>query len=180
MSEYLLANSLADLDLLGKVHTGGIMRELRMLTQQANKNRTDHAAMMSALTGDMSLTKVSGDMTLSAAALNDAVAGTVKKFLVIGLQNVQALFHNWAAFEPVVTTAEAVTDSDIDAPEIEETDPAFEAGRMALTLVLDTDEGATKEYVEDDEVSVTIKVAADDKLLGHTVAPLVLTFTVTA
>jgi hypothetical protein len=175
-----IVRNLKEIDLLGKVHVGGIMRELRMLTQQSNKNRVDDLATTAALNGDIAVVKVSGDMTLSAAALNAAAEGTVKKYLVIGLKTSKGVFHNWAAFQPVVTTAEVVTDAEVDAPTVEETDPAFVAGRMALTLVLDTDEGATKEYVEDDEVSVTVKVAADDKILGYTVAPLVLTFTVTA
>ena len=58
--------------------------------------------------------------------------------------------------------------------------PKFLYGELSLTVIFDTDAGATKTYVAGETVTVNIKVAADNKLLGYTISDITKTYNVIA
>jgi len=85
--------------------------------------------------------------------------------------------HVWCQLVPVLTPAENCTDAQIGAPTVIG-DPAYSSGVLSVTMVLDTDAGATKVYQAGDEVSCEVQVSATDTLLGFSVASVTKTYEV--
>jgi hypothetical protein len=188
MFAYLFGKNWKDLDLLTKVHTGGILRDIRAMGAASSRNRLQHYQLMAALSGDMVLAFDGTDeMDVSAATLNAAEAGTFKRTLsFVHLVAEQSnppcpanMGHEWAMFQPVVTTAEVVVDADVDPPVVTGT-PTFMQGGCFVEVTFDTDEGATKTYAEGDTCTVKVQTKADDTWLGFDVEPITFTFNVIA
>lgn len=133
-----------------------------------------------ALSGDIALLFLNGTTTededITAAVLNAAAAGTLKRRFRLKLSDAGKNPHLWASFAPVLTPAEAATDADIGVPSVDS--PSFVHGKLTVTVTFDTDAGATKTYAAADSVSCDIQVAADDKWLGHSVTKITKTYNV--
>lgn len=145
----------------------------------SNENRVQKRGM----SGDMELAIIGQELAsdVSAAALNAAAAGTFKRTFVAALRTkVTKESHNWSNSPMVVTSGEAVADVNVGVPVVTPASPKFDSGRLLLTVTFDTDAGATKTYVAAESVTVEVKVAADNKLLGFTVASVTKTFNVVA
>lgn len=149
------------------------------LEQARNNLRT----LMEGCSGDMELTIIGQALTtdVSAAALNVAPAGTLKRTFVVALRTkISKEIHSWNCSPLVVTPVEAVADAQVAAPVVTPANPMCCDGRVLLTVTFDTDAGATKTYVAGESLTVEVRVAADDKLLGFTVASVTKTFNVVA
>ncbi len=159
--------------------------ELRSLRNDITALQVHRNGVDCALSDDLTLNDMhGGDILVSAAVLNAAAAGTFKRTIRVVLKAaiLGTHMHNWAQFTPPAPLPSKgdVADVDISAPTIEETPPLFVDGVMDVTLVFDTDAGATKTYVSGEVMSLgSIKVAADDLLpTGQTVAEHSVTITV--
>jgi len=132
-----------------------------------------------ALSGDMVLALESGDLeeTITAASLNAAAAGTLKKYFNVRLVTATGSPHSWARITPVITPVATCVDEDIEAPTMAG-DTKFSSGVQWLEVIFDTDAGGDKDWTAGDKVEVPVKVSSDDKLLGYTVTPLVKIYTV--
>lgn len=138
-----------------------------------------------ALSGNLHLVLDSEEEEVSAAALNAAAAEAFTKTFLVSLcaqwtvegQTLNRI-HSWAGFDTVLTPAEDCVDPDIGAPTVD--GETLQHGVAQVTVTFDTDAGVTKTYAVDDEVTVTVQVAADDKRLGYTVTQVVKTYTVVA
>lgn len=170
---HLIAKELKDIQTLGKVHTGGILKRLRDVeTSSGSGNRCAHC-LTQALSGKLALKAVPAQsVDIDIADANAAAVGTLKRQFAVSLEDAGGMIAEWAAFAPVISTAETVTDADVDAPVVTGT-PTFSKGRMLIEITLDTDEGDEKVYADGDSVSVTVKTDAASKLLGWPVADLV-------
>ena len=170
---HLIAKNLKDLDVLGKVHTGGILKRLRDVeTGTGGQSKCSHC-LTQALSGRLLLKAVPAQsVDIDIAEANAAAVGTLKRQFAVSLEDTGGMVAEWAAFAPVISTAEVVTDADVDAPVVTGT-PTFNKGRMLIEITLDTDEGDEKVYADGDKVSVTVKTTADSKLWGWPVADLV-------
>lgn len=131
----------------------------------------------SGMSGDMSIS-VGDDIEISAAALNAAAAGTFKRTFVAVLKNSTSQAHTWANGSLVLVAAEAVADGDVGAPTVTPASPKWDNGKILVIVTFDT--GAGKTYVNGESLTVEVKVAADNKLLGYTVAAATKTFDVVA
>jgi len=182
--------------------TNTLVREVRNLSYEHNSKiqelcqclqmeKTKIAQQGKALSGDMYLVAEDAE-DVSAALLNAAIASSFTKETIIQFASKEVIdeediytTHNWANFEPVITSAEVVVDVDVAAPTVTwadgvEDDPKFINGEVRLTVTFDTDAGATKTYALGDVVTVIAKVTADDKLFGFTVASVTKTYNVIA
>lgn len=170
---HLIAKNLKDLDLLGKVHTGGMLKRLRDVeASNGSGNRCSHC-LKQALSGKLHLHAVPvQSVDIPIAGPNGAEAGTFKLSFTVSLVDGGDMVAEWAGFAPVISTAEDVADADVGVPVVTGT-PTFNNGRVLIEITLDTDEGATKTYADGDSVSVTVKTDAASKLLGWPVADLV-------
>jgi hypothetical protein len=149
-------------------------------TIKKTAQKTDHfaACMQCGLNGDLVLAIVGAAAEdITAAALNAAAAGTLTRMFDVRLGTATGHAHEWAAFVPVVTPAEVVTDGDVLAPTVVGT-PAFRAGIARVTVIFDTDAGATKTYAPGDLATVSVKTKADNTLLGWSVAAVTKTYNV--
>jgi len=169
----LIIKELKDLQLLGKVHTGGLLKRIRDVeVAHGSGNKCAHC-LKQALSGNLHLNAVPvQSVDIPVAGPNDAEADTFKLSFAVTLEDAGHMVAEWAAFAPVISTAETVADADVDAPVVTGT-PKFADGRMLVEITLDTDEGATKTYADGDSVTVTVKTDAASKLLGWPVADLV-------
>ena len=131
-----------------------------------------------AMSGDMALELVAGKLTMNAEVLNGAAAGKAKVHVIVALRDFWKRTHNWANLDLTMVPAENVVDPEVGVPTIDPTTVKLREGRAEFDLIFDTDAGATKTYASGDDISVTAQVAADDKLLGHTVDPVTATITV--
>lgn len=113
---------------------------------------------------------------VSAADLNAAPAGTLAVTFEIEMISgiTRAL---WSYIIPVLTPTENCADPQIGVPTVQGT-PRYQAGLLQLTLVADTDEGATKVYAPGDEYGCDVQVSATDVVFGVTVAQIPVTVTV--
>jgi hypothetical protein len=171
----LLEDKAADaLDEVARLQTRVVDLEAALM-QEMRAGRLARRAM----SGDV-LLSVGAAVNVSAAALNAAAAGTFKRTFLATLKTSQSEFHEWAIGPIVLTPSEAVADADVAAPSVSPSSPTWDAGRRLVTVTFDTDAGATKTYVSGESVAVAVKVAADDKLLGKTVASATQTFNVVA
>lgn len=163
----------------------------RSISHAVESMQAMHIAMLrgtmsDALNLDMVLVLDSGDNpeTISAAVLNAAVADShVTKFMV-KLENASGDPHQWARFEPVITVADTVADTDV-VPVAEWEDdtaatPQFANGFLRMSIPWDTDAGATKTYVDGEEVTIDVQVNAGDSWFGKTVTKLTKTYDVIA
>lgn len=122
------------------------------------------------------------DISIAGDGLNTAAPFSLFKILMVRLTTAGGLLHGWANFEPVITPAVVAADGDIGAPIVAGGtgggDPAFSSGQISMTVIFDTDAGATKTYQVGDTITVTIDVSAIGLLSG--VASLVKTYNVVA
>jgi predicted phage tail protein len=144
-----------------------------------------------ALSGNIKLYAEAIAANLSAAELNAAEVGTFTRDLTVSLvsemgegENTVRYVHPWALL-PVVISSEVAADPDIDAAIVQDHDdplatPQFVSGILRLMVIFDTDAGVTKTYAAEDELTVTVKISADSKLLGWPVVDFVMTYTVIA
>jgi hypothetical protein len=117
---------------------------------------------------------------VSAAALNAAAAGTFQRTFTARLETAGGGLHEWAAFDPSVTTTKGtVADGDVAAPTVVGT-PLFLGGRLTVTITFDTDAGATKTYVNGENLTAVVAIQAGDTLLGWSVPAVTKTFNVIA
>ena len=106
---------------------------------------------------------------VKASELNEAVADSFTVTIKALLQSGNAMPAWWANFAPVITASKGtVADGDVLDPTIDG-DPAFVDGEVEIPVIIDTDEGATKTYVADEEMTVTIQASGDDTYMGHSV-----------
>lgn len=160
--------------------------KLLLLESKVANALVDRGRMQEAMSGNMVLRHDLDNENVTAAALNAAAAGLHTDDYTVTLEALYGTVygkHTWASFAPVITPAEAATDADIGAPTVKWTDdlaatPRFVKGAMRLTVIFDTDAGATKVYQAGDSVTVQIQVAADDELLGWPVTLLTKTYDV--
>jgi hypothetical protein len=162
---------LAELELLQLHHTN--RRELE-------RERLHRLSITHALNGDMELAVIpAGPLSMPASKPNGLVAGKCKQRVIVHFRDGAGDNHLWSAFPLTIQLAESVADADVDAPTIVPATVTLDSGKAEFDLVLDTDAGATKTYAAADSVSVTVKVASDDKILGWTVTAAVLTINIT-
>lgn len=147
----------------------GLRNNLRTLMEGCSGN-TELAILGQALASNV-----------SAVELNAAPAGTFKRTFVVALRTkITKESHAWNCSTLLVTPGEAVADAQVSAPVVTPNPATYRGGRALLTATFDTDAGATKTYVAGESLTVEVQVAADDKLLGFTVASVTKTFNVVA
>ena len=133
-----------------------------------------------AASGDMILKMVpTSPVTISAASLNASKTGEAKVRVCLALMDSHNRTHAWAEWPLTMVMAETVADAEVGLPTTDPDPVLFKLGRVEFDLILDTDAGVTKGYAAGDSVTMTAKVSSDDKRMGHTVAPVVLTVDVT-
>ncbi len=144
-----------------------------------------HQALADGLNGKAILKLDSAAENVLATDLNAAAATEFTKEFAVSLDSTDGRHQWWAAFTPVIATAESVADVDVAAPTAKyaadlPATPVFIGGNMILEVEFDTDAGSTKVYAAGDSVTITIQVAGDDLLpvLGYTVAQIVKRFDV--
>ena len=145
----------------------------------------EHQALADGLNGKAILKLDSAAENVLATDLNAAAATEFTKEFAVSLDSTDGRHQWWAAFTPVIATAETVADVDVAAPTAKyaadlPATPVFIGGNMILEVEFDTDAGSTKVYAAGDSVTITIQVAGDDLLpvLGYTVAQIVKRFDV--
>ncbi len=145
----------------------------------------EHQALADGLNGKAILKLDSAAENVLATDLNAAAATEFTKEFAVSLDSTDGRHQWWAAFTPVIATAESVADVDVAAPTAKyaadlPATPVFIGGNMILEVEFDTDAGSTKVYAAGDSVTITIQVAGDDLLpvLGYTVAQIVKRFDV--
>jgi DNA repair exonuclease SbcCD ATPase subunit len=139
-----------------------------------------------AMIGNMHLYADAYEANIEATELNGADAGDCFRDFTISLTRDQVVGeetnhdpHLWCSLKPVLESDKAVNDSDISIPVVQsyddpESDPQLYRGSLRLKVIFDT--GAGKTYIAGDYLTVTIKVAADDKLLGYTIEEFVMAY----
>jgi hypothetical protein len=119
--------------------------------------------------GDIFLNVSTNKVNIPAVVLNAADAYGVTVRCTATLEHEKGL-HTWAGFAPVVTTSKGtVQDGYVSAPSFPE-DIHFMCGRVIFIATLDTGNGKT--YVAGENVSVTVRVNADDMICHHTIDPV--------
>ena len=155
-------------------------RRTRKATKQQKRGEKTRRCMEDALNGDMVLSLIpTGPLSRPAANFNGAAAGALTDRVIVTFKNAGGTNQYWSKFALTVQPAEAVADLEVGAPTIDPTTVNLKMGRAEFVVIYDTDAGATKTYVAGDSVSVVVRVAADDKLLGWTVSAQTLTINVT-
>lgn len=101
---------------------------------------------------------------ITAAELNGAAAGTIKRYLTVALVTADNELHHWANFANTPVGGEAVADPDVGAPTIASNDPAiadpeFRKGEMKLEVTFDT-AASGKDYVAAETLTVTVDVSS--------------------
>ena len=144
--------------------------EIISLRKDVAEVQSFNAGIKCVLSDDVLLDDLDGgDIKVSAADLNAAAVGTYKRTVSVRLNtNIAGVYNTWAQFTPPVPVPSKgdVADVDISAPTVEGT-PKLVNGIMDVVLVFDTDAGATKTYVDGEQMSLgSIKVASDDKMVG--------------
>jgi len=173
------------------------------LRDQLQKGQPDHSgdvpvlqdlvnkqfqALADGLNGKAILKLDSAAENVLASELNAADAGDFTREFDVSLDSSEGSHQWWAAFTPTLTTGKSANPATASAPtldypgDIGQT-PIFLGGNLRLLVIFDTDAGATKVYAAGDSVTVTIQVAADDKLVAlglstYTVAQIVKTYDV--
>lgn len=132
-----------------------------------------------AMSGDMEFAIVGSALAenITAAELNAAAVGTLTRVFAVRLQTSMEQIHIWCSLPLVIVPAEAAVDADIGPPTVP-AGLALDEGCLPIPVTFDTDAGATKIYAAGDALTVPVQVAADDKLLGHTVALITKTYNV--
>ena len=152
-------------------------QRITLLQEQAAQIRR---CMEDALNGNMVMALIpAGPLSRPASDFNVAVAGSLKDRVIVTFKNADGTNQFWSRFALTVQPAEAVADLEVGAPTIDPTTVSLKMGRAEMVVVYDTDAGATKTYAPGDSMSVVVRVAADDKLLGWTVPAQTLTINVT-
>ena len=175
---YQIVKALGDLELLEQVTTSGLLAKLEELETQGSWDFLCVRTISAAMSGDMVLVlSPPGLETVTAADLNAAAVGTLKRSFTTALQTAGSDTHVWASFAPVLTPSKTVADVDVGAPTVP---PGlkFDKGHLLVEITFDTDAGATKTYAAGDSVAVQVQVKADDTLLDWPVSSVTKTYNV--
>ena len=133
------------------------------------------------LAGDMALIDPVGiGENITAAELNAAAVGTVKRYFTVDIQSAAGQAHTWANFTPVLTPDVAV--GTFTVPTLNS--PSFLDGKIVVEVTFITDEGVGENYSASDSITVDLQVQApgnvlDDTWLGLPCPKFTKTFTVT-
>lgn len=185
--------SKAQMDQIGKLANDLASTDDNLSSSQSSDQsiRAAHFALIvDAVGGDLEMALQSGTAAedVSAAELNAAEADSFTKTINIQLQSTSDKIQKLANFQPTITPDKGtVADADVDAPTVTWTDdrddegitPRFNGGLLRLTVTFDTDAGATKTYVNGEQLTVTIDVATNNILCGN-VSNFVKTYNVIA
>lgn len=162
-----LRKALPDIALLGKVRTGGLLRQIRQLAGEINLYHKYFRGAAALWSGTAVLKLPTTAVDVTAASLNAAAAGTAKHLFALwvadGFGDACLLIDG---IGPTLTPAEAVTDAEVGTPTITGT-PKFDKGRVLVEVVFDTDAGATKTYAAADAVTVDCDLTLAGVALGQ-------------
>lgn len=139
------------------------------------------ARVTEALQDDMELALPSGGgEDVSAADLNAAAAGTLKRGFDVVLQNASGFVHSWASSLTLDAVAgKTVTDGDIG--DVVATVLDLVEGVAEVVATFDTDAGSTKVYQDGDVLTLTFDFSGYENLPSlNTLSTVVMTYDVIA
>ena len=172
---HLLVPFLKDLNVLGKVRTKGLIHKIQEVYDLAIGTYRFSKQIGHAMSGHIVL-KLGEEAIVQVAAsdLNAATSGDLFKAFSVQLVDKYNEVHTWAESDLVLTPTKSTTNS---IGLLTLAPVAFNKGKAYNEAIFSTDGGITP-HVVGDWHKVLIQVAADDKILGYTVASTLLTFDV--